>query len=49
LLDHVDFDLNKVISDAGKLNPDLKIFPLSAKTGSGMNKWYDWLLGRISS
>jgi hydrogenase nickel incorporation protein HypB len=49
LLDHVDFDLNKVIGDAGKLNPDLKIFQLSAKTGAGMDKWYEWLLGRMSS
>jgi len=49
LLDHVDFDLNKVITDAGKLNPDLKIFQVSAKTGAGMNEWYEWLLGRMSS
>jgi hydrogenase nickel incorporation protein HypB len=49
LLDHVDFDVDKVITDAGKLNPDLKIFQVSAKTGAGMNQWYDWLLGRISS
>jgi len=44
LLGYVDFDLNKVIADAGKLNPDLKIFRVSAKTGTGMNEWYDWLL-----
>ena len=48
LLDHVDFDLNKVIADACKLNPDLKIFQLSAKTGAGMNGWYNWLLNRIN-
>ena len=44
LLGHVDFNVDKVIADAGKLNPGLKIFPLSAKTGAGMDKWYDWLL-----
>ncbi len=44
LLDHVDFDVDKVIADACKLNPGLKIFQVSAKTGAGMNKWYEWLL-----
>ncbi len=49
LLDYVQFDVDKVIGDACKLNPDLKIFQVSAKTGAGMDKWYEWLLGRISS
>jgi len=48
LLSHVEFDMDKVINDAVKLNPDLKIFQVSAKTGSGMNKWYDWLLDRMN-
>jgi len=45
LLDHIEFDMDKVINDAGKLNSDLKIFQVSAKTGQGMNGWYNWLLG----
>lgn len=49
LLDHVEFDMDKVIADAGKLNPDLKIFQVSAKTGSGMKNWYEWLLSWVSS
>ena len=24
-------------------NPNLKLFPLSAKTGEGMDAWLDWL------
>ena len=49
LLDYVKFDMNRVIDDARKLKPDLKIFRMSAKTGDGMGEWYDWLLGRINS
>ena len=49
LLDHVQFNTDRVISDTGKLNPDLKIFQVSATTGEGMSEWYDWLLGRIDS
>ncbi len=38
-----DFDLDKAMADAKRLNKDIKIFPLSAKTGEGMDAWCDWL------
>jgi len=40
----VDFDIERVRSDARRLNKGIEIFPISAKTGEGMTKWYDWLL-----
>lgn len=40
---HVDFDIEKVKEDAHKLNKNIKIFPISAKTGDGMTDWYNWL------
>lgn len=40
----VDFDIERVKSDARRLNKDIEIFPISAKTGDGMTNWYDWLL-----
>jgi hydrogenase nickel incorporation protein HypB len=40
---HVDFNIEKAKADARKLNKDIKIFPISAKTGEGMAQWYDWL------
>jgi hydrogenase nickel incorporation protein HypB len=39
----VDFDLERVKTDARALNKSLEIFPVSAKTGEGMQAWYDWL------
>ncbi len=39
----VDFDLDKVKADARRLNKGIEIFPVSAKTGEGMQAWYDWL------
>lgn len=39
----VDFDIERVKADVRKLNKDIKIFPVSAKTGQGMAEWYDWL------
>jgi len=44
---HIDFDIEKVKNDARKLNKDIQIFPISAKSGEGMDKWYDWLIKGI--
>jgi hydrogenase nickel incorporation protein HypB len=43
LLGYVDFNLERAVKDARKLNKKIEIFPVSAKTGEGMDKWYDWL------
>lgn len=40
---HVDFNFEKAKADACQLNKDIKIFPISAKTGEGMTQWYNWL------
>jgi hydrogenase nickel incorporation protein HypB len=46
---HVDFNIEKVKADACKLNKDIKIFPISAKTGEGMDEWYGWLQKSIET
>ncbi|MBU8870166.1 MAG: hydrogenase nickel incorporation protein HypB [Gemmatimonadales bacterium] len=43
LLPYVDFDLEKCEQAARAVNPQLKILRISAKTGEGLNHWYDWL------
>lgn len=40
----VDFDIERVKTDARKLNKAIEIFLISAKTGDGMHNWYNWLL-----
>ena len=40
----VDFDIERAKADAHRLNKEIQIFPISAKTGQGMSNWYDWLL-----
>ncbi|MCR4951811.1 MAG: hydrogenase nickel incorporation protein HypB [Solobacterium sp.] len=42
-LPYFNFDLNKCMERARFLNPDIQIFPLSAKTGEGMESWEEWL------
>ncbi len=43
VLPYFNFDLDKVREFAHMRNPNLKIFPISAKTGEGMDAWCDWL------
>jgi hydrogenase nickel incorporation protein HypB len=38
-----DFDMNRLRSHVIKLNPNIKIIPISAKTGEGMDTWTNWL------
>ena len=44
LLPYVDFDVAKARDYALRINPKLKFFELSVKTGDGMEAWIDWLL-----
>lgn len=43
-LPYFDFDMEKAKERALKLNPSIRIFPVSAKKGSGMAALEDWLL-----
>ena len=45
----VDFNIEKVKTDAHKLNKDIEIFPISAKTGEGMDGWYSWLQDSVEA
>ena len=43
-MSYFNFDMDKCIERVKYLNPDIKIFPVSAKTGEGMDKWEEWLI-----
>lgn len=38
-----DFDLEAATARVKKLNPNIKVFPISAKTGEGVEAWANWL------
>ncbi len=38
-----EFDLEACKERVKKLNPDITIIPISAKTGEGIDEWTDWL------
>lgn len=43
LADFVEFDLDRVINHVRTLKSDIQIFQVSAKTGEGLDAWYNWL------
>jgi hydrogenase nickel incorporation protein HypB len=43
LLAHVDFDVETAITNARAVNPDIKVLRVSARSGEGLETWYDWL------
>ena len=49
VLPYFDFDMDKVVEYAHMRNPNLKIFPISAKTGEGVDTLCDWLLSEVAA
>ena len=41
-----DFDLKKLTTRVHQLNPNMKIIPVSSKTGENMDAWISWLKER---
>ena len=47
LLPHLDLDLTRLVAAARRVKPDIEILTLSAKTGEGLDSWYDWIDARL--
>ena len=43
LLPYTNVDMKKIKKDSLSLNPNLKIFEVSCKTGEGISEWTTWL------
>lgn len=43
LLPYVDFDVQRCIDYARRVNPGIQVLELSARTGEGMEDWYQWI------
>lgn len=48
VLPYFDFDMDKVKEYAHRRNPNLKIFPICAKTGEGVDEWCQWLKEQVT-
>lgn len=48
VLPYFDFDIEACSKRVKKLNPNIKIIPISSRTGEGMEEWYAWLRDEVS-
>ena len=46
--EHFDFDLEKAIANIRMRHPGIEIFPVSARTGEGFDRWTDWLRKEVN-
>ena len=49
LLPHLRVNLALMVDNALQVNPRLKIFPVSAYTGEGLDAWYGWLRDELAA
>lgn len=49
VLPYFDFDLDACCERVRKLNPKIKIIPVSSRTGEGMEAWAEWLRAEVKS
>lgn len=47
VIQYFDFDLEACKKYVLKLNPSMKIIPISARTGQGISEWTDWLREQV--
>ena len=46
---HLDFSMESFRKTVTGLNPDVIMFPLSCKTGEGMEDWFSWLESEVKA
>lgn len=47
VMEYFDFNLEACKGYVRKLNPNIKIIPISSKTGQGMKQWCSWLESKV--
>lgn len=49
LLPYTNFNMSKIKKDAISINPEIKIFEISCRTGEGLDTWVDWLKEQVKN
>ena len=49
VIEHFDFDLEAITEHVKKLNPNIKIIPISARNGEGIDEWAEWLRNEVKN
>lgn len=48
VMPYFDFSIEKCTERVKKLNPNIEIFPISAKTGEGVEAWANWIRKQVT-
>ncbi|HEY3816880.1 MAG TPA: hydrogenase nickel incorporation protein HypB [Polyangiaceae bacterium] len=43
LLPHLEFDVDLCVANARRVNPKLRVFPVSVRQGAGLDSFYTWI------
>ena len=49
VMQYFDFNLEACMERARKLNPNIKIIPISARTGAGIEEWTEWIRTEVKN
>lgn len=49
LAPYLDVEIDQIAANVRQMNPHVTIIPVSAKTGEGLNLWYDWVRSTVKS
>ncbi|MDY7016177.1 MAG: hydrogenase nickel incorporation protein HypB [Cyanobacteriota bacterium] len=47
LAPYLEIDVEKIIANVRQMNPHIAIAPVSAKTGEGLDLWFDWVRSQV--
>jgi hydrogenase nickel incorporation protein HypB len=48
LAPYVEVDLDRIAANVRQINPGVKIIPVSAKTGAGLEDWFAWIHSAVA-
>ncbi len=48
LVPYLDIEIARIEANVRQMNPNVTIIPISAKTGEGLNTWFNWVLSQVS-
>jgi hydrogenase nickel incorporation protein HypB len=49
LAPYLEIDVNRIVANVRQINPDVTIVPVSAKTGEGLEVWFDWVRTQVAA
>ena len=49
LAPYLDIDVNRIVANVRQMNPNITTIPISAKTGEGLDAWFNWVRTQVAA